>query len=265
MNKIFLSIFFLSFSSFTNPCLAAKFQEKKAESATYYQNFSDDEFDNFESYASVDEVKIYDPLEKYNRKIYAFNDSIDHHFIGPAAEAYRAGIHPQIRNSIRNFLTNLTLPVSAVNSLLQGRIDNSLATFSNFLINSTVGIGGLFDIAGNKGIRYQKEDFGQTLGHYGAGSGAYLILPLLGPSSTRDFTGLATDSAISPIGFNVFEVGGQTNLIDAKYRITLSIASGIDKRESLIDILNDIKKDSFDPYATIRSAYLQKRATEIKH
>ncbi len=238
-------------------------EAQQTNTAMYYQKFEDEE--EFETYESANISEIHDPYEKFNRKIYAFNDVFDRYFFEHVAKAYRRGVPQTARKSIHNFLNNLSLPLSAVNSLAQGKVDNCLATFSNFLINSTIGLAGLFDIAGEKGIFYKAEDFGQTLGHYGSGSGPYLVIPFLGPSSARDFSGWLTDKSIDPLGFNILEIGGREDLIEANYRIGISITSGIDKRESLIDIIDDIRKDSFDSYATIRSAYLQKRAAEIKN
>ncbi len=236
---------------------------RSKESAMYYQKFESEE--EFESYETTTEEEIYDPLEKYNRKIYSFNDTFDRYFLEHVAKFYREGVPKPARISIRNFLNNISLPVSAVNSLLQGNVNNGLATFSNFLINSTIGLGGIFDIAGEKNIRYKPEDLGQTLGHYGMGSGAYFVIPFFGPSSIRDFSGWSVDKAVNPLGFNLFEIGGSRDAINSDTRLGLSIASGIDSRESLLDIIDDIRKDSFDPYATVRSAYLQKRAAEIKN
>jgi phospholipid-binding lipoprotein MlaA len=239
------------------------FAKKETQSAMLYQKFESEE--EFETYETADTKEIYDPYEKFNRKIYAFNDTFDRYFLEHIAKAYRKGVPQIARKTIRNFLTNLSLPISAMNSFLQGNANNGLATFSNFLINSTVGIGGLFDIAGEKGIRYRAEDFGQTLGHYGKDSGAYLVIPILGPSSTRDFSGWIADKAVNPLGLNELKIGGKKDLINSDLRVTLLVTSGIDTRESLIDIIDDLRQDSFDPYATIRSAYLQKRLTEIKN
>lgn len=241
--------------------------EQPIQEASYYQELTDDDYfedDDFETYESTNATAIYDPFEKYNRKIYAFNDVFDRYFLEHVARTYRVLPKPA-RTSVRNFLTNLSLPVSALNSFAQGRTDNGLATLSNFLINSTVGIIGIFDVAGEKGIGYQKEDFGQTLGHYGSKSGAYLMIPLFGPSSTRDFSGWIIDKTIDPLGFNMAQIGNKTNLVDDEYQFGLVVATGIDTRESLIDVLDGIRQDSFDPYATIRSAYLQKRDTEVKY
>ena len=221
--------------------------------------------DEFETYETEKEIEIYDPLEKYNRKIFAFNNNVDKYFLEHVAKFYRKATPKPIRKSVRNFLTNLSAPLSGVNSLLQGNIDNGLATFSSFLINSTVGVAGIFDVAGNKNIKYSREDFGQTLGNYGLNSGAYLMLPILGPSSVRDFGGLAFDKAIDPNSFNVLDIGNKAEFIESDYRIFLAVASAIDTRENFIDIIDDIRENSFDPYATIRSAYIQRRNTEIKN
>ncbi len=219
--------------------------------------------DEFETFGA--EIEIFDPYEKYNRKIYRFNDISDRYLLEPVAKSYDKFVPSFVRKTIRNFLTNLSLPISTTNSLLQGKTDNGLATFSHFLINSTIGIGGLFDVAGKKEICYKAEDFGQTLGSYGKGSGSYLMIPFLGPSSTRDFSGWLVDKAVNPLGFNLLDVGGEKGLVSSDYRLGLMVVSGIDLRESLIDIIDDIRTESFDPYATIRSAYLQKRATDVKN
>jgi phospholipid-binding lipoprotein MlaA len=244
--------------------LVAWSQDFEKKDPKYSTNFSLDEDAEFDALAT-DEFIIYDPLEKYNRKIYSFNDAFDRYFLEYVARAYRNGIPAPARISVHNFLNNLSLPLSAVNSLLQGRVDNTLATVSNFLINTTIGLGGLFDVAGQKGIFYRHEDFGQTLGHYGLSSGAYLMIPFLGPSSARDFGGYLSDKSVDPLGFNLLNIGGKQGFVDANYRLALAAVSGINTREGLLDVIDDIRKDSFDPYATIRSAYLQKRSTEIKN
>ena len=227
-------------------------------------NFEEDEFETFESSISPLE-EIYDPLEKANRKIFAFNEVADKYAIEPAARGYRKAIPKPVRESIHNFLNNLSLPFSALNSFAQGKVSNGLATFSNFLINSTVGIGGLFDVARKKGVYFKPEDFGQTFAHYGAGPGPYLMLPLLGPSNFRDASGLTVNTIISPIGFNIFQLGDQKSIMHDEYLFTIVGLTAIDSREGLIEVVEDIRNDSFDPYSTIRSAYLQKRTNEIKN
>jgi phospholipid-binding lipoprotein MlaA len=221
------------------------------------------EDNDFQEY-SYQEEEIYDPLEKYNRKIFIFNDYLDRYFLEYVARTYR-DIPKPARTLIRNFLNNISSPISAFNSMLQGKTDNTLATFSNFLINSTIGVGGLFKVAEEKGIRYRPEDFGQTLGHYGVNSGPFLMLPLFGPSSVRDFSGIVTDQMLNPASFNALKLGGKNYLIGEKELFALTVIRAVDTRESLIEIIDDTRKESFDFYATLRSAYIQKRSNDIKN
>ncbi len=226
--------------------------------------YDENEFEAFESLNKSDQIEIYDPYEKLNRKIYAFNDFIDRNTIEPVARGYRGYIPKPVRKSIHNFVTNINLPIAAINSFIQGKYSNGLATASNFLINTTLGIGGLFDVAGEKKIRYEYEDFGQTLGHYGVKEGPYLILPFWGPSNGRDLTGFAINATIDPMSFNQLKIGGSTDAVSADARIANTLLYGLDLRESLLNPIADLRKDSFDVYAAIRSIYLQKRNSDIK-
>ena len=234
------------------------------------QEYNDDEFEQefFEDFEELNDAENKttnnDPFEKINRKIFVFNDNFDKYFFEHVARTYRLVIPKKARSSIRNFLNNISIPITVVNSLAQGKVDNSLASVSNFLINSTIGVFGIFDVADAHGIHYKKEDFGQTLGHYGVGSGAYLVIPFRGPSSTRDFSGWILDNSISPTGFNHLKVGQKENYIADRYRIGLGLMSAVDSRESLLNVIDDIRKDSFDPYVTIRSAYFQNRKANIQ-
>ena len=263
MNKIIgvISTFLIFALATTSTAISAT---NSPDQTFAYSEFNDEDDEDFDFYESDTSAEIYDPLEKINRKIYVFNDTLDRYFLEHVALFYRNEVPDVARISIHNFLNNLTLPLSVVNSLMQGKLDNGLATFSNFLINSTLGIGGLIDVAGNKNIQYQSEDFGQTLGYYGMGSGAYLMIPFFGPSSTRDLSGMAFDSALDPLKFNLFKIAHNQDFINDELRFIITGMTAIDNRERLIDVLNSIKKESFDPYATIRSAYLQKRESDIK-
>lgn len=262
MRQIFILTFLILF--FVNSA-NAKFPSKNNfnYNKTNDQNQIDQDIE-FESYQSITTIKIYDPYEKINRQIYAFNDKFDRYFFEHVAKTYRKTVPSPARKMIRNFLANISLPVSALNSFAQGKVDNGLATFSTFLINSTIGCAGLFNVAQSKGINYRFEDLGQTLGFYNFDQGSFIMLPVLGPSTSRDFTGWAVDKAINPFSFNVAEVGGKRALVDNQFLIATGSLYSIDTRESLIDIIDDIRQDSFDSYATIRFAYLQKRAQEIK-
>jgi len=222
----------------------------------------EDEFSKFET--EINKGSVIDPLEKYNRKIFEFNETVDKYFFEKIARNYRKTVPKPARSSIRNFLNNISLPISAFNSFAQGKPENGFATVSSFLINSTLGIGGLFDIAKVKGIKYESEDFGQTLGYYGLESNIFLIIPILGPNNLRDLSGSIIDRSIDPISLNSFEIGGSSDFIEAKYRIANTVGNAVDAREELLDIIDSVRKDSFDPYATFRSAYLQRRLAEIE-
>lgn len=239
---------------------AAAQKKVNYNSAEYDDEFAayDEEF----SKKSTD-VIVSDPFESVNRKIFVFNDTLDYYLFEPIARAYHNYVPDPVRNSLKNVVTNLTLPMSSLNSFAQGKLDNGLATFSNFLINSTIGLGGIFDVAGEKNIRYNHEDLGQTLAHYGAKSGPYLVIPILGPSTVRDFGGLASSSAIDPMSFNLLKIGGSSDTIPVEYRYANSIIYYVGVRESLLTSIEDVRRDSFDLYASFRSIYIQKRNAEI--
>lgn len=232
----------------------------------YRDNEFEEEFlDDFADFGnSTSKTKNNDPLEPLNRTIFVFNETFDQYFFEHVARTYRLVIPRKARSSIGNFLDNLSKPLSLVNSIAQGKVNNSLSTLSSFLINSTIGIFGLFDVAKANGIKYEKEDFGQTLGYYGVKSGIYLVVPFTGPSSLRDFSGWIIDSSINPTGLNYLKIGQKEDLLANDTRISLSIMSAVDTREGLINLIDDLRKDSFDPYATMRSAYIQNRISKIK-
>ena len=225
----------------------------------------DDEFLAFESQLLESKTKIYDPLEPLNRKIFAFNDIADKYFLGYLVSSYRVIIPKPARNGIRNFFNNLSKPFSAINSFAQGKTDNGLASLSSFIINSTVGIFGFMDVAKEEEIVHNDETFGQTLGYYGVGPGPYLVLPFIGPSTTRELSSDIAESAISPIGFDALSIDDKINISihnDTKYGLTFLEA--LDRKESFHDFLKETKKDSFDYYATIRSFYLQNLQSNIQ-
>jgi phospholipid-binding lipoprotein MlaA len=138
---------------------------------------------------------------------------------------------------------------------LQGDVENSFTTFWRFSLNSTIGIGGLFDIAKIAGLERRSEDLGQTFGKYGVKGGPYLMLPLMGPSNTRDLVGRVGDSFMDPYNYLVDDYG-----IAGR-----NVLNGIDSREQLLELIDDINENSLDPYATFRSLYSQRRADEIEN
>lgn len=197
-----------------------------------------------------------DPLEPLNRGMYAVNEGIDVLVLRPAAEAYRIFLPPEARTAIRNILGNLRTPVILVNDLLQGETTRAAATAGRFVVNTTVGIGGIFDAATNWGLLGHTEDFGQTFAVWGAQEGPYLFIPVLGPSNPRDLAGAGAGVAVDPFTW----IGGDAVQV---FSITRTAATALDTRESLIETLDAVKRESLDPYATLRSAYRQRRAAEI--
>jgi phospholipid-binding lipoprotein MlaA len=198
-------------------------------------------------------VQVYDPAEKANRKFYRFNKRLDKYFLKPVAKAYRAVVPQPVRNAFSRALRNLGEPINVLNAGLQGDMKQSMVSFWRFAINSSIGIGGLFDVAGSGGLPYRKEDFGQTLGKYGLDAGPYLMVPFWGPSNVRDLTGKVIDSLSDPFNYWFTEYGVAART--AGYAVVT--------REELLDTLDEVERVSLDPYATIRSGYTQRREDMI--
>ncbi|MCS6780961.1 MAG: VacJ family lipoprotein [Geminicoccaceae bacterium] len=142
-------------------------------------------------------VEVWDPWEGFNRGVYAFNAELDERILLPVADAYRTNVPDVVRDRVRNFFDNLGEIRNAANGLLQARPEVASRAVIRFAVNSTIGIFGLFDVAGAAGLQEQDEDFGQTLGWWGVPPGPFLVLPVLGPSNLRDAVGLAVDTAAS--------------------------------------------------------------------
>ena len=157
-----------------------------------------DEFE--EEYSTDNEVAIVDPLSGYNRTMTSFNDKVFTYALNPISKGYAVITPKLVRQSLSNFIHNIKFPIRFVNNMLQGKFQNSSDELERFIVNSTVGIGGLFDPAATyMHIPAHNEDFGQTLGHYGVGAGFHIVLPLLGPSNVRDIIGLTADGYTSPL------------------------------------------------------------------
>ena len=201
-----------------------------------------------------------DPLEPLNRGLYEVNNVVDAVALRPAALVYRAVIPPPIRQGVRNALGNLRGPTILMNDLLQGQMDRAGRTAARFLINSTLGLGGLVDVAAWQfGIRGHGEDFGQTLATWGLGEGPYLFLPVLGPSNPRDLLGAGVDAVASPWFWF-----GQGEVVEILRWVRTGMTI-LDAREGVLDTLDTLYATSLDPYATLRSAYRQRRNSEIRN
>ncbi|HEX6014530.1 MAG TPA: VacJ family lipoprotein [Geminicoccaceae bacterium] len=200
--------------------------------------------------------EVEDPFEPVNRAVFGFNLFADEWVLEPVARGYRAVTPVPVRRSVANFLSNLRSPVIFVNDLLQGERDRAGVTLGRFMINSTLGVFGLFDAASAFGHYPHYEDLGQTLGVYGVASGPYLVLPLLGPSSARDAAGRVGDYFINPLN---------ECCISTDERLALFGAGAVSEREANIELLDDLEANSIDFYATIRTIYAQRRAADIRN
>ncbi len=197
-----------------------------------------------------------DPFEGYNRAMFSFNYQVDKYVIKPVAEGYRAVTTPFIRERISSVIDNLKEPVSAGNHLLQADPEASVKSLSRFVINSTLGLVGMFDVAEGWGLPKDKTTFNETFAKWCIPQGPFIVLPLLGSSTPRAATGMALDFVFDPVYWATYQ---DANVHD-KASWGYAIAQGITAREAALDILDDLERNSVDFYATMRSAYLQNQS-----
>jgi phospholipid-binding lipoprotein MlaA len=197
-----------------------------------------------------------DPLEPTNRVFYAVNNGLDAVLLKPLALAYTYVVPQFAQTGVHNALSNLNSPVLLANDMMQGKPRRAGDTLARFVINSTVGVAGLFDVATDWGYPYHTSNFGETLALWGVPEGPYLFLPILGPGNPRDSSGYGVDVALDPLSW----VSG-TAITDANYaRYGLTL---VDVRAGLFDSLDKATAQALDPYATVRSLYRQHREAEI--
>lgn len=209
---------------------------------------------------------VWDPLEVPNRFIFSFNRAIDVIAIRPVSVLYRDWAPPPAQRGVHNMLQNLGEPVTAINEVVQGTPGRAGKTVARFVVNSTIGLAGLFDVASKIGLEKTKEDMGKTIGYYAGvppeNGGFYIMLPLIGPSNARDAVGLAIDSAVDPFSIVTLSTLSSTGALianGARYG-----AEVIDTRTRTMYALDDLEKNSVDYYAALRSAYTQQRAELIR-
>ncbi|WP_225889761.1 MlaA family lipoprotein [Indioceanicola profundi] len=196
---------------------------------------------------------VNDPLEPVNRAVFWFNEALDVVLIRPAAEIYRAVVPDPAQRGVRNVLQNLRSPLDLTNQLLQGDWKGAGTVTKRFLINTTVGIGGIFDVAGQNGLTYEYESFDQTLAVWGVPEGPYLVLPLIGSSSLRDAAGFGVEFLADPVS-NYAANTDQDWITYTRAGLTV-----VDTRAGYIEAIDDLKRNSFDYYAAMRSLYRQRR------
>ena len=200
-----------------------------------------------------------DPLEPLNRAIFSFNLGLDKALLRPLAAAYNTVLPDPVRDGVRNFLNNLRTPIVLANDVLQGEIGRAGETVGRFLLNSTIGVGGLFDIATEFGFEFHDEDFGQTLAVWGVGEGPYLMLPILGPSNPRDAVGLVGEYFADPVVI-------WTNNTDREWILYARTGvDAVDRRSRNVKTLEELERTSLDFYAAVRSLYRQRRMDEIRN
>jgi phospholipid-binding lipoprotein MlaA len=200
-----------------------------------------------------------DPWEATNRQTFSMNERLDRNVAVPIATFYVHAVPQPLREGIHNFLTNLDVPVTFANDVMQGEADRAADSVGRFVINSTVGVGGLIDVAAKVGVREHDSDFGETLATYGVPEGPYLVLPMFGPSNPRDAVGTAVDGTVlSPW----FWMNWRSSLY---YKLADSVMEVVDKRAQNLDTIKELERTSVDLYATERSLYRQHRQAEINH
>jgi phospholipid-binding lipoprotein MlaA len=200
-----------------------------------------------------------DPLEPLNRKTFSLNLFLDHAVFRPVAKAYVAVLPEDGRKAIHHVLDNMKEPTLFFNHVLQGEFRRATITAGRFFVNSTVGFGGMVDVMTLSGIERQPADFGQTLFVWGVPSGPYLILPILGPTNPRDAIGSTVDSYADPATILANDHGV------SELTTSRMIVGGVDDRAQVLDVLDDLEKNSVDFYAELRSLTQQHREAELRH
>lgn len=248
----FLSFFFMATFNFSPQSLSGEIQEFEEE--PWWDETLEEDID-FET------AEIKDPLEGINRTVFRFNDIVDGMIFKPAAILYNSTVPELGKKGVNNFLHNIFSPLYFVNYTLQRDGDRAVKTFFRFFINSTVGLFGLVDVAGKMGITSEATSMNETLASWGVKNGPYLVLPLIGPSSFRGTIGIVSDWYINPI-YYISENNHQKNNRHYQQKNLLYAIYGVDavnRRSQLLLFLNDINKNSLDPYTSLRSAYFQKQ------
>ncbi len=200
--------------------------------------------------------QVVDEHEARNRAAHELNIALDRAVLGPSSDAYGNAVPEPIRDGVSNFASNLSQPGYVLNNLLQLRLGEAAQNTVRFAINTTIGIGGLIDVASEIGLPAESTDFGETLHIYGFGEGDYIVHPVLGPSTTRDTVGRVVDFALNPIRHIV-------DPPESYYLTATSVASGLDSRYQFDGTIDSVLYESADSYAQLRSLYLQQRRFEL--
>ncbi len=207
------------------------------------------------SIQQTERVAKIDPFERVNRAVFSFNEVADDYVIKPAAEAYKFVLPEFVRTGVTNFFSNINDVLIAANNLLQGKPSNAASDIGRFLVNSTIGILGFFDVATDMGLDKNREDFGQTLAVWGVGDGPYVVLPFFGPSNVRDTVGLVVDIETD------FMIN--TNKLNSDEKVAVNGLRIINRRADLLDAGQLLEDAAFDKYSFLRDGYMQRRRSQI--
>jgi len=200
--------------------------------------------------------EIYDPYEKFNRKIFAFNSTLDYVFLRPLAIGYKNLTNDYMKARVNSFVGNIDAPLTAVNYGLQLNYDKTMRSVWRFIINTTLGIGGLFDVAGKVGLPSDRQTFGNTLAHYGVAPGPYLVLPIIGSTNARDMTDpMFTNYVLNPLMYYTH----------TDFQIGVLAASKINDRYNVLPFSDYVMKNSLDPYVAVRSALHKTREATVQY
>lgn len=194
-----------------------------------------------------------DPIEGFNRAMYAFNEGVDTVLIKPVAQGYDAVLPSPVRTGVTNFFGNIADFFIGVNNLLQGKPDQAASDLGRVLVNSTVGLLGLIDVASDAGLEKHEEDFGQTFGRWGIGDGAYVVLPIFGPRTVRDTVGLVLDVKVDPVA-NIDHVPTRNAALGLRI---------VDTRADMLPADKVIEEAALDKYSYVRDGYLQRRRSLV--
>ncbi len=203
--------------------------------------------------ASAPKGQAYDPIEKVNRATFTFNDYFDRIILKPLSRGYVAVVPKDGRTAVSNFFDNATYVDTILNDFLQGKGQQGVSDVGRLLVNSTVGIGGLFDPATSAGLEQHDEDFGQTLGVWGFGPGAYVVVPVYGPNTVRDLPDLATSTLTSAVFWSGF-------FLAPAVTIPLAVLSAADLRSRASNAIRFVNESALDPYIFTREAWVQHRS-----
>ncbi|RME72246.1 MAG: VacJ family lipoprotein [Verrucomicrobia bacterium] len=236
--------------------LAQETPEDPLEAMDEDASLDDEDFEDLDEYAVP---VVNDPFEGFNRAMFKFNNTAVKYALRPIANGYETVVPPLGRRGLSSFFTNLRFPVRFVGCLLQGKVDRGLKEVAKFVVNTTVGVGGFFDIAGqDPGLQVPSEDIGQAFGRWGIGHGPYLVLPFLGPSSARELAGSFGDAMLSPVNRRL------ARGLEWEWGLAYLTTNTLRELPDRLRTFEELQRMSVDPYIAMRNGYLQYRDNEVK-